>query len=365
MAKKLVLAIILLSSLLLNLLFTLLPDFAEFYTLNIAPLFRIPLSFISSLLPFSLGEALIVILILLISISLILGVFTVILKLIGKKPAPILKVFIKIILYTVYTILLLYNIAFASSYSRRPINEGIALELVEMTESNIVTALKEVTHGLYELENEIVWDESNGSKSHMSFKELSREVSVAAENATKKYPVYQKYITAAKPIAFSEALAYTGISGIYTFFTGESNINTVFRDYTLPFTIAHEYSHQLGIGSEKEAEFSALLICLESEIPYIRYSAYSQAAITLINLLISHNREQAYEILSKMPDYFLNDVYISQEKNKKYTTTVADEVASAVNNAYLKASGDSGIVSYSLSSKLYTAYFQGEKHEKN
>ena len=134
-----------------------------------------------------------------------------------------------------------------------------------MSAENVVLALDNVTDELNSLADSIEFTQGQSTNHGYSFNQLSKKVRNAARKASMKYPIFQKGVFTAKAIAFSEPMAYTGISGVYGFFTGEANINTSFSDYSMPFTIAHEYSHQMGIGSEKEAEFAALLICMESD----------------------------------------------------------------------------------------------------
>ncbi len=78
----------------------------------------------------------------------------------------------------------------------------------------------------------------------------------------------------AKPVLVSEILSYMHITGVYSFFTGEANINVNFPDYTTPYTAAHEMAHQRGIAREDEANMVAFLVCIGSNDSYIRYSAY-------------------------------------------------------------------------------------------
>ncbi|MBR6632952.1 MAG: DUF3810 domain-containing protein [Clostridia bacterium] len=331
-------------------------DFSEFYTVRISPIFRVPLSMISSLLPFSLAEALVVILAFLLVVTALSGLKMGILRLLKKDAVSHFSIYLKIVLYSVAFIWFTYAFAFESSYSRKPVNEALGFELVEMNTSNVSEALDKVTEELVKTAEEL----ENTSRLELTFNQIADEVLKGAKKASEKHPIYQGIPFRAKPLAFSKPLAYTGISGIYSFFTGEANINTAFSDYSIPFTVAHEYSHQLGIGSEKEAEFSALLICLESDNPYVRYSAYSQVAITLSNILFELDEEAFYNAFRQFPHRLVTDIYLSSQRYQKYSETVADEIAEAINDTYLSLSGDEGVISYSLSSQLYVAYFLKE-----
>ena len=94
-------------------------------------------------------------------------------------------------------------------------------------------------------------------------------------------------------------MTYTHISGVYTFFTGEANINVNFPDYTTPFTSAHELSHQRGIGPEDEANFMAFLVCIESDDTYIKYSGYMEVFEYVISALYKTDKDKYYSLMDE------------------------------------------------------------------
>lgn len=262
----------------------------------------------------------------------------------------------KIILYVFIFLTFTFVLTFDSSYRRKSVDEVIGLEKIEMNAENVAAALDAALSEVELLSNEVIYSPTKPTSLPTSFTELAKKVNEAADEVAEKYGYLQKTGYPAKPVHLSRPLAYTGISGVYTFFTGEANINTVFAPYSIPFTMAHEYSHQRGVGPENEAEFSAFLICLESDDPYIRYSAYSQAIITLSNLLFEYDEDLFYSAMYRFPDFLFYDVYNSSRDYEKYSNTYADEIASAINNSYLLANSDKGIISYSLSAELYCAH---------
>ncbi len=326
--------------------------------MRIAPFFRLPLSFLSSLLPFSVGESFIL-------ISAVIGVFFIVSSIVTLtfRKKTHWRIYFKIIICFVIFIVITFVLTFDASYRRCSIDENLGLQKVEMNAENVAFALDRVLEEVSVLEDSIPYFPTRSTSYEISFSDLAKKVNVAADLASKKYSFLQRYGFPAKSIAFSLPLAYTGISGIYTFFTGESNINTVFAPYSIPFTMAHEYSHQRGIGPENEAEFSAFLICLESDDPYIRYSAYSQAAITLSNLLFEYDKDLFYECFARFPEFLFYDILNSSKSYEEYSKTALDEVASTINDKYLKANSDKGVVSYSLSAELYCSYFLQEVYK--
>ena len=89
----------------------------------------------------------------------------------------------------------------------------------------------------------------------------------------------------------SEPWTYTHISGMYTFFTGEANVNVNYPDFIMVSSAAHEMAHQRGVGKEDEANFVAFLVCTLSDDPYIRYCGYADVLNDLMGKLHSANPE--------------------------------------------------------------------------
>ena len=101
---------------------------------------------------------------------------------------------------------------------------------------------------------------------------MSDKLVDAYRDLSGKYGFIQKLDSRVKTVMLSEPWTYTHITGVYTFFTGESNLNVNMPDYTLPFTAAHEFAHQRGVAREDEANFIAYIACINSDDPYIKYS---------------------------------------------------------------------------------------------
>ena len=66
-----------------------------------------------------------------------------------------------------------------------------------------------------------------------------------------------------------------GVLGFMGPFFSESQLNPDLSDLEYPFTYAHELSHLLGVSEEAEANYWAYYICTQSADPAVRYSAYN------------------------------------------------------------------------------------------
>jgi hypothetical protein len=128
-------------------------------------------------------------------------------------------------------------------------------------------------------------------------------------------------------------MTYTHISGVYTFFTGEANLNVNFPDYVLPYTAAHEFAHQRGIAREDEANFVAFLVCMESDDAYIRYSGALNIYEYVVSALYSANKELYKENYAKLPTKMIAERIAFSKFFDKYRENTVADVSEATNNA--------------------------------
>jgi len=84
---------------------------------------------------------------------------------------------------------------------------------------------------------------------------------------------FDYHIPSFKPAINSWIITKIGIEGYYNPLSGEANINTMLPSVALPFVTCHEIAHQLGIGREDEANLIGYLVSSNSSNPYFQYSA--------------------------------------------------------------------------------------------
>ena len=189
-------------------------------------------------------------------------------------------------------------------------------------------------------------------------REMNKKLLSAYESLHEKHdfiPVLTSYV---KPIMLSEPMTYTHITGVYTFFTGEANLNTNSTDYTLPFTAAHELAHQRGVAREDEANFTAFLVCAESDDPYIRYCGYMNLCEYVLNALYSADKELWETAYKKLDSRAIYEMIAYSEFFDKYRESVAADISGAINDAYLQVNNTEGTASYGLVVDLAVAYFK-------
>jgi hypothetical protein len=155
----------------------------------------------------------------------------------------------------------------------------------------------------------------------------------------------------------SEAMSYTHITGVYTFFTGEANLNIAFPDYTLPYTAAHELAHQRGIAREDEANFMAFLVCQESEDAYIRYSGYMNLLEHVLSALYTASPTLYQQVCLALPSAVIGEMNAFSDFFDQYRDSVASDVSGTVNNTFLTMHSTEGTRSYGMVVDLAVAYF--------
>ena len=183
----------------------------------------------------------------------------------------------------------------------------------------------------------------------------------AYDKTSLKYDFIDNFHSRVKPVMLSEPMSYTHITGVYTFFTGEANININFPDYTIPYTAAHELAHQRGIAREDEANFVAFLVCMESDDAYIRYSGALNLYEYVVSALYSADKELYKENYVKQSKAIIAERIAYSEFFEKYRENTVADISEATNNAYLQSQGaPQGTRSYGMVVDLAVAYYRNK-----
>jgi hypothetical protein len=172
-----------------------------------------------------------------------------------------------------------------------------------------------------------------------------------------KYDFLKLINARAKPVIISEILTRMHITGVYSFFTGEANINIMVHGSTLPAILAHEHAHHLGIFSEDEANFVAILACDLSGNDVYRYSGHLFAYNHLARALSRVDHDGYLEIEKSLPEDVRADLRFHRDYWKQFDTWVSD-VSDSIHDDYLKNQGQElGTKSYGAVVYLLVAYY--------
>jgi hypothetical protein len=225
-----------------------------------------------------------------------------------------------------------------------------AVELAETTALLVV--------GMHGELDEITFRYQDSSVMPYSYSEMSRKLMAAYDRVCEEYPFIQRLDSRVKPITCSEGMTYTHISGVYTMFTGEANLNVNYPDYVLPYTAAHELAHQRGIAREDEANFVAFLVCIGSDDPYIRYSGYLNVYEYVANALWKADKELYYKAVAHLNSEVKAEMTAYNRFYDKYKESTVSQVSGTINNSYLQSQGTPGTKSYGMVVDLAVAYYK-------
>ena len=166
---------------------------------------------------------------------------------------------------------------------------------------------------------------------------------------------------AAKPVCFSRVLSVLGYTGGFSPLTGEANVNTDFPQALLPVTIAHELAHQRGVAAEDEANFTAVLACMNGGNAQYRYSAAVFAYIHLGNALYDADRDlwrECYDTLSEPVRADLDADNAYWDSFDSPAEQAVEEASTRTYDSFLRSQGEtSGMDSYGECVDLLVAYY--------
>ena len=342
-------------SALLYFVFTKSPAFAAWWNGSIALAIRGTLAILTSWIPFSLAELLLLTLPLILVILCVHGY---------RKHCDSMKsvlVYAGCIFCALCAVLIVFVWGFGAGYYTPTLDEKMGLERTPVSAQELFETAELLRADLVAQEAEILYTDGGASIMPYGISEMNEKLLAAYQRATEKYDFIATFPSSVKPVMLSEAMSYTHITGVYTFFTGEANINVNFPDYTLPYTAAHELAHQRGIAREDEANFVAYLICMESDDVYIRYSATLNLYEYLLSALSSADRELYKTAYLALPETIIGEERAYSAFFEKYRDNVAASISQATNDAYLKGQGaTAGTKSYGMVVDLAVALYRND-----
>lgn len=161
----------------------------------------------------------------------------------------------------------------------------------------------------------------------------------------------------AKGVFFSRVMSYIDFTGFFFPLTGEANVNMDFPQALFASTVAHELSHQRGVSKEQEANFVAVLACLDYGDPDYCYSACLMAYIYLGNALYRADNAAWQRVYSSLSPYVLADLKENNDYWAQFETPV-QTVSNTVYEGFLHSyDQDLGLKSYGACVDLLVNYY--------
>lgn len=177
------------------------------------------------------------------------------------------------------------------------------------------------------------------------------------KNTQERLPCLAGAEVKAKGIFFSRGLSYIDFTGFFFPITGEANVNMDFPAALFAATVAHELSHQRGVAKEQEANFTAVMACLDYGDAEYCYSASLMAYIYLGNALYRADNEAWRQIYASLCPEVLADLNANNEYWARFDTPV-QTISNTVYEGFLRSyDQELGLKSYGACVDLLVNYY--------
>ena len=171
------------------------------------------------------------------------------------------------------------------------------------------------------------------------------------------FPCLEGPALRAKGVMCSRVMSYLDFTGFFFPFTAEANVNLDFPPALFASTVAHELAHQRGVAKEQEANFVAVLACLEDGDADYVYSAALLAYTHLGNALRRANPEAWERVYGRLNEAVLADFAAGRAYWKQFETPV-QSVSNTVYESFLHSySQELGLKSYGACVDLLVNYY--------
>ncbi|MGK9125561.1 DUF3810 domain-containing protein [Olivibacter sp. SA151] len=318
----------------------------RFYSGKLFPVFAIVGQSITAWIPFSLGDCLYLLGILVFLVFLI----TIVVDLFRKNYSTALVRALKA-LNMVFVLMVCFYLFWGMNYFRLPLEKrmGLQMEIGESCELLEVTALcieransfrKQLKETDLQISNEAIFLKAQN---------------LIASNSTLQPYIFSYLPTIKSPITNLQ-VNYTGVAGYFNPFTQEAQVNTSMPIFSKPFTACHELGHQAGIGFEDEANLIGFILCTESKDLLFQYAAYYNAVFMLLNQLAFQDRDAYFNMLKLIDPAVLNDAKEEEAYWRRFDG-VLTHASSKFYNEYLQLNNQpEGLKRYSRMTKLLIAW---------
>ncbi|MFV8838205.1 DUF3810 domain-containing protein [Salinimicrobium soli] len=325
----------------------------QWYSKGIYPytssLMRLGLGF----LPFSLGD-------LLYGLLIIMLIRWVVLRFKQRFKDP--KRWILELFATLSLIYACFNLFWGFNYYRLPLHKTLGIDN-DYTTEELVELTKHLISRSNELQLAITANDSAKVVMPYSKSGLLEMAVIGYDNVQDDFPELDYRRVSLKRSLYSLPLTYMGFNGYLNPLTNEGQVNTIIVPYKLPTTASHEIGHQLGFAKENEANFLACLSTMNHPDIYFRYSGYTFALGYCLSELFRREPELTNELLKDL-NYGITLNYLEVREFWERHQNPFEPVFMMTYNNFLKANNQpEGMRSYSYVVALLVNYYKNRPLE--
>lgn len=342
------------------------PAFCDFYVENIFPWLGGAYSRVTAVVPFSVGECMIVLAILFCLVFVTVAVLR-----LTWRQERIIRIWRGISRTFCWTLLLFLWImtlncfiqyhasAFEDKYMTQRRQEGFSNEELAALRDHVVVQANALAEKMpRDSEGDVLYD----GDLYAAAQEAMQQIGMCYGQMQGSYPPPKK-------IYFSGILSQSYMMGYYFPFSMEANYNREMYIVNMPSVICHELAHLKGIIQEDEANLIGYLACIGSEDVFFQYSGYMGVLSYVENAFLKNIHRDAglyneHPVISELVRH--DDIFLTkkawekvEEKSVLDTETVR-KVSDTATDVTLKINGvEEGVKSYSGVVELLLHYYDG------
>lgn len=247
----------------------------------------------------------------------------------------------------------------AINYYRIPLFEKMQIKR-EYSDADLLDFTKKVIAKTNEIQNQITKNDSLKVIYPYSHEATFEKNINGYKHLAKNYPFFSYSNQSIKKSLFSLPLTYMGFGGYLNPFTNEAQVNYLMPRYNLPTTSCHEMAHQMGYASESECNFIGFLASVHNDDLYFKYSGYSFALRYCLNNWYIRNEKIYQELLKTVHPGILKNYKESEQFWMQYQTPIEKGFHTFYDH-YLKINQqEEGINSYSKFVDLMVNYYKNK-----
>ena len=336
--------------------------FCDWYIAHVFPIWVSTYGRFTGWFPFSVGELMLLLAMILGGVALILWLPALICKKLRKAAGIYYKfvawtVLVVCLIMTLNCFILYHATTFSKTYFGTADPGEYSLEDLVQVRNTVVEACNELAGQMErDAEGNIVYDGDLRVQAVESMKQLG-----------KTYDRLSGFYPKPKPLYASDFFSQQYMCGYFFPFSMEANYNDVMYIMNMPSTLCHELAHLKGYIFEDEANFIGFLACVDSEEPLFQYSGY----LSVLNYLdndfykaVGRDRERYLQQPVISEQVKKDNVFVTEKEWERINakavidTETVDKVSDIVVDTTLKVNGvHDGSISYSRVVELLLLYY--------
>lgn len=319
----------------------------EVFAKRIYKVLSVVISAVTGILPFSLAECIVI----LGPVLILVLIIRFIIHIVKKKEERFVRCMLALVnvACVAAVIFFVYVIGCGVNYHRVSVANYREITVRDSSKEELYALCTELAEKASVLRAELTdyEDEEGVFRLPVSNRELGKLVKEGYESLSKDMPVLKGFYPAPKGIFFSKVFSAMEITGVFTCWTMEANVNVDIPDYSRASTMAHELGHLHGFMREDEANFLAYLACMASDSPMVQYGGTMLALIYAGNALAAQDIELYGKLWTGYHEGVIRDLRANSAYWDQYRDTVISKTADKVNDTYLKVNKqEDGVRSY-------------------